>query len=615
LLVLTTGLLLAFAASLLVMAPVAGAAPSFTWTGESTMTEDWSAEANWSGGGAPTSSSSIEALDFPLLTSYACEHESEYHPCYISKNNLNGLSAESMHIDTSADYWIKKGGALTLGSGGLSASPSVETPETLSLVFMPIALGAPQTWNIAGFGSGVPTGENQLYVGGGVTGVSHALTIDVSKGGGLDFGEDNEVGPVTIEGASAVQAGIFNGAIGLFDAELNATDDNPVRVNHVFFYGAGGIGPLSTTGAEMYLAVASEATRPAEGTLEAASATLDPASSMTFEIANTGATPGTDYARLLSRGTIALNGAELRVSVGEESCATLSPGRSYMLVSTTGELSGAFGNASEGAEVPIEFLSKCGSVQQTMRIAYSESGPTQTVTGTVIAGPTSSTTLSASPSAAVTNQGVTLKATVLASSGFATGTVEFRNDGSAIASCAAEPVSSDLATCQTSFPATASPAQLSAVFAPGVGVNLQGSGSTTQSITVGKDSTTTALQLSNAAPTTGGSVTYTATVTPAHGGATVPTGTIEFLDGATPIGSCASQPLTAAGSSASATCQLSYPTPGAHSIAARYAGDANFTGSSAPVRRPQARRASTGRTALTPSPSAVPATRSAPVAR
>jgi hypothetical protein len=577
LLVLTTCLLV-FATSLLVMVPAASAA-SFTWTGESTMTADWSAGVNWEGDEAPTQP--IETLNFPLLTRAVCQEIKPSEPCYFSKNDFNDLSVESMHVDASADYVIY-GNELTLGSGGLSASPSVETSSaTVPVVLAPIALGAAQTWNIFGFGTIAGDFKNQLAVVGGVTGSSHALTVNLGEGGGFDLKGENEVGPVALDGIdSSESAG--NGLVGLFAAGLNVTDVNSVNVSHIFFYGSGGVGPLSTTDAELYLAVVGFESEYADGTLEADGATLDLASSMTFEIAGTGITPYSNYAQLISTGPVALGGAALRIA-GTKSCATLSPGREYTLVSTTDGLSETFGNAPEGREIPVVFPEKCGSVQQKMRIAYNRTAFPETVTGTVIAGPTSSTTLSASPSAVVTNQGVTLKATVLASSGFATGTVEFRNGGSAIAGCAAEPVSADLATCQTSFPATASPAQLSAVFTPGAGVNLQGSGSTTQSLTVGKDSTTAALRLSNAAPTTGGSVTYTATVTPVHTGATVPTGTIEFLDGATPISSCASQPLTAAGSSASATCQLSYPTPGAHSIAARYAGDANFTGSSAPA--------------------------------
>lgn len=559
----------------LALAPAANAASSFTWSGVSSVSAGWSTASNWVGGEAPTASSTLEKLEFPLLTSEACESDPLHHPCYISENDLSGLTAESLQMDASAEYLIL-GNALTLGSGGLSAAPSMEPHEAFSLLLTPLVLGAAQTWNIAGFGTSTSIGENQLDVAGGMTGASHALNIDISKGGGVDLEEDNEVGPVTFEGAVSGQTG-GNGLVGLFGARLNATDGNTVSVNHVFLYGAGRVGPLSTSGASLYLAVGGE---PPDGTLEAASATLDAASRLTFEIANTSNLPGRDYARLISHGSVALGGAEVRVA-GPASCATLPPGRTYTLVSTTGQLEGAFGNAPQGSEIAIAFPAKCGSVFQKMRLAYSESGATQTVVGTVIAGPTSSTALSASPGAASTNRGVKLTASVTASSGTASGAVEFQNDGAAIAGCSFQPVSAGIATCETSFQAANSPEHLTALFTPASGINLGSSSSETEDLSVARDSTTTTLQASNATPTMGESVAYTAIATPADVGASVPTGTIEFLDGNAPIGSCASQPLARSGASASATCQVSYAVPGTHSITARYAGDANFAGSSA----------------------------------
>jgi hypothetical protein len=560
----------------LALAAPAGAAQSYTWAGGSASSARWSAPSNWSTFEAPASFSSIGALEFPLLSRATCESSRPEEACYFSENNLSGVSVESLHVDDRAEYVIY-GEPFTLGSGGLSAAPLAETSElTLSALLAPIVLGAAQTWNIGGWGAG-SVGENQLYVGGGVSGSEHALTIDVGSGGGLDFGGDAEVGPVAIDGANATQAGIFNGVVGLFGGRLNSADGNAVSLSHVFFYGAGSVGALSTAGAELDLAIGGE---PPEGTLEAASVTLDPATDVAFEIANTGATPGSDYSRLLSHGAIALGGAEVRVR-GPESCATLPPGRVYTLVSTSGALSGAFGNAPAGGEIPIAFPKACGLVKQRLRIAYNESGPLETVTGTVIAGESSSTTLSASPATPSTNQSVKLTATVLASSGLSTGSVEFQNGGAAIPGCAAQPVGSDVATCQTSFSAGASPARLAAIFTPGAGVNLQGSLSETSNLAVAQGSTTTALRVSNATPLVGGGVTYTATVTPANAGASVPSGAIEFLDANVPIGSCAGQPLGGAvAGAASASCQLSYLAPGTHAIAARYAGDANFTGSS-----------------------------------
>ena len=79
----------------------------------------------------------------------------------------------------------------------------------------------------------------------------------------------------------------------------------------------------------------------------------------------------------------------------------------------------------------------------------------------------------------------------------------------------------------------------------------------------------------------GGQATYVATlgVPASDAGPTLPSGSIEFLDGGQPIGGCASQAL----SNLTATCSASYPSPGTHNISALYEGDANFTGSGSPA--------------------------------
>ena len=61
-------------------------------------------------------------------------------------------------------------------------------------------------------------------------------------------------------------------------------------------------------------------------------------------------------------------------------------------------------------------------------------------------------------------------------------------------------------------------------------------------------------------------------------GSILPTGSIDFLDGGQPIAGCVNQAL----SSLTATCSVSYPSAGTHSITARYDGDSNFTGSTSP---------------------------------
>jgi hypothetical protein len=138
-------------------------------------------------------------------------------------------------------------------------------------------------------------------------------------------------------------------------------------------------------------------------------------------------------------------------------------GQTYTLVTTTGAIVGTFGNAGEDAEVPIEFPQDCTVGAQTLRIEYHRSGGTQTVTGKVIAGPTSTTTLEASPQAPVTNQSVTLTATVNTSAETPAGTVQFDNGGTVIPGCASEPVTATIsgyaATCHTSFATTTATVQ------------------------------------------------------------------------------------------------------------------------------------------------------------
>lgn len=212
-------------------------------------------------------------------------------------------------------------------------------------------------------------------------------------------------------------------------------------------------------------------------------------------------------------------------------------------------------------------------------------GPVLTAAQTP-AGPLPTTTsLLAPPTSAVTNQPVTLIATVtsiVSTSTALLGTVTFEDGGAPIEGCADLAVTpngqSATVACSTSF--AASTASLSAAFSPTAGSILAGSVSPGETVVVGRDSSSTSLDASPKV-NTGASTTYTATVTspPSRPGPVGPTGSVEFLDGGQPIASCDGQPLTNGG----ATCTVTYANSGAHSITARYVGDANFTGSSSPA--------------------------------
>ena len=202
----------------------------------------------------------------------------------------------------------------------------------------------------------------------------------------------------------------------------------------------------------------------------------------------------------------------------------------------------------------------------------------------------STTTLSSAPASPVTNQAVTLIATVTGSIGgpIPTGTVSFQNGGAPIAGCANQPVRPPSgqqlgqSTCQTSFSAQTGPERLSAVFTSNSAVVANSTGA--DAVSVGLSGTSMSLDVSNPSVNVKSNATFVAHIAPANFGPVAPSGTITFLDAGQPVGGCPDQPLTASNGLWTATCTVAYGQPGTHAITARYSGDSNFSGSaSAPA--------------------------------
>lgn len=183
----------------------------------------------------------------------------------------------------------------------------------------------------------------------------------------------------------------------------------------------------------------------------------------------------------------------------------------------------------------------------------------------------------------VTNEGVLLIATVesLADNSVPpAGAVSFENGQTPLAGCQSLPTSPKLTgtvsvTCNASFAAASSAADVTAVFTPAAGSLLSGSTSPADEFPVAQDSTSTSLTTASP-PVIGTPVTYVARVTPGHAGALAPTGFVRFARDGTTIGSCGQQPLDA---SSTATCSVTYDAAGTHAVTASYGGDANFSGS------------------------------------
>lgn len=361
------------AGSALVLVPTAGAdASPFVWTGNAGR--DWSLAGNWEAGSAPSISEPV-TLEFPRLP--GCPST-----CYVSENNLSGVTAESIKIDNGDEYALG-GDGITLGGGGLTASPaSGSSGPAGDFIDLPVQLSASQTWSIAGRNGG-GLGENGALVGGRLTGSSTTgLTFEISNEAALLLDNETEVGPATIGGADPNEAGIFNGFVE-YSGELNSSNGNPVSLNHIFLIGSGAFGALSTNHAELDIG---NATSEVEG-IVADSATFDNGSEVGFQITGEGDTAGEDYSHLESTGPIELGDSTLFVEGLKPeggSCPLLHRGQTYTFVSTTGKLSGAFANAPEGGpETEVAFTKECDKSPRLMRIEYHETGATETVTGTV----------------------------------------------------------------------------------------------------------------------------------------------------------------------------------------------------------------------------------------
>jgi hypothetical protein len=207
-----------------------------------------------------------------------------------------------------------------------------------------------------------------------------------------------------------------------------------------------------------------------------------------------------------------------------------------------------------------------------------------------IARSATTTSLIALEGSAVTNQLITLIATVTSSSLAAppSGALTFESGGTPIAGCQNKPVlatgQSATLVCQTSFGAALQ--QLSAAFVPASGSPVAASVSPPQTLAVGPESTTTSMTVSSPVVHAHTAVTYAATVTPSYAGPLQPSQAVEFLDFGQPIPACASRPLASSGAASTATCTISYARPGRHLITARYTGDGSFAGStSSPTER------------------------------
>ena len=191
-------------------------------------------------------------------------------------------------------------------------------------------------------------------------------------------------------------------------------------------------------------------------------------------------------------------------------------------------------------------------------------GSTSPVLNQMVNQAGTSTALGSNPSTSTYGQNVTLTATV--SPAGATGSVQFRDGGSVIGSAALSGGQAQISTSNLSGGGHT----LTASY--GGDTNYLASVSPGTSQTVNPAGTTTSVSSSSSTSTYGQTVTFTATVSHTSGSAT-PTGTVQFKDGATVIGS------SGVNGSGVATFSISTLPVGPHTISAQYSGDGNYSGS------------------------------------
>jgi hypothetical protein len=200
-------------------------------------------------------------------------------------------------------------------------------------------------------------------------------------------------------------------------------------------------------------------------------------------------------------------------------------------------------------------------------------GSTSTVLTQTVGRADTSTTVASSSNPAVSGQGVTFTATVMAAgqaSGTLTGTVQFQIDGMSFGS----PVSlaGGVATSTVASSLSVGSHTIKAIYSGDASFN---SSTGTLAQTVSQASTSTSVTSAASPSVFGQTITFTAAVSIPAPGAGGPTGTVQFVIDGTNAGSPVN--LVTAGGLTTASFNTGSLAVGTHSIAASYSGDANFT--------------------------------------
>ena len=339
----------------------------YTWSGadpsyDGQSFDYWEVGSNWVGDAAP--SGSVGTLTFPSLTSSACTTTPPSDACYATFNDLTGVTASGVVIDSDGAYDIG-GEGFWLGAGGLTVeSPDGnDSPQTIQ---PPITLQAPQTWTID---------EGPTLLDGNVAG-AQALTVDFDHGsiepaGGLGVGDIEATGDggFYLDGSMTLN---WPGTA-LTTVESGAGIEADQQYNHIGGLNVDSGGWVSVGGVDN-----------GGGTLSVSGdLTFNNGSELDLAIDAPGTTAGLDYSQVTATGDVDLNGAQLDLSQGADiagSCDELNPGDTLTLLSTSATITGTFANYANGASVDIANDCDNGIEDAVGTLSYSASAVTLTIT-------------------------------------------------------------------------------------------------------------------------------------------------------------------------------------------------------------------------------------------
>lgn len=355
--------------ALMAGAPAAGAADFTSMGGNS----NWSTGSSWVGGVAP--SGTVGTLFFP---SSVCGAPGA---CGITKADIAGLAATTLALRSihGSSGWAlaqpqSQAYPLTL-TGGIDAafSDAGEARFTVASLTLPIVLGAPNTWTV---NAANLSASHEFSLTG-----NHPLAFSLTNGGAFRTGRSIEVGPVTVTGGGTLdlRTGGVTGSPAS-PAGLNATTGNPITISGSTLQAGGQPGMTFPTGP---LTATNSAIRVSTGRLSAASVALDAGSSLYLQTTSTGTEAGNHFSALTSTGPVDLGGAKLAFYTTDGICAQ-PDGTVLTLVSTTGTLTGTFGNAPDGGVMPfVDGINPPCGPAKSLRFNYNRTGSPQTVTGTI----------------------------------------------------------------------------------------------------------------------------------------------------------------------------------------------------------------------------------------